>query len=130
MTQRISRSTAILLMIVTAYVTYYFHADITEGLVWTDQTVIQPHGQLLSNFILGLGIGFVCVMTGWGFWILYEEWLRKNGLKVFFWMLFWADLLCGVWVLMVSQMFWVSLFNWLGAYIVFMVLADMETPKR
>lgn len=130
MTQRISRSTAIFLMIVTAYITYYFHADITEGLVWTDQTIIQPHGQLLSNLILGVAIGFVCFMSGWGFWILYEEWLRKNGLKLGCWMVFWADLLCGVWGLVRFQMFCISLLLWLCAYVVLMVLADMETQKR
>ena len=106
-------------MIVTAYVTYYFHADITKGLVWTDQTIIQPHGQLLSNLILGVAIGFVCFMGGW-----------KNGLKLGCWMVFWADLLFGVWVLVRFQMFCISLLFWFCAYVVLMVLADMETRKR
>jgi len=130
MTKRISRPTAIFLMIVTAYVTYYFHADITEVLVWTDQTIIQPYATLWTNLILALGIGSVCFMAGWGFWIVYEEWLRKNAEKLGFWMLFWAQLLCGVWVLVAFQWFWISLFDWFCAYVVLMTLADMETEKR
>jgi len=117
-------------MIVTAYVTYYFHADITEGLLYIDQTIIQPHATLLQNLILAVCIGFVCFMAGWGFWILYEEWLRKNGLKLTFWLFFWADLLCGVWLLVAFGMFWISLVDWVCAYIVLMILAGMETEKR
>lgn len=130
MTQRISRSTAILLIIVTAYVTYYFHADITEVLVWTDQTIIKSHEQLLTNLILAVSIGFVCFMGGWGFWILYEEWLRKNMWKLGFWMLFWADLLFGVWLLVVFGLVWISLIDWVCAYVVLIILADLEAQKR
>ena len=71
------RSTTFFLLITTAYLTYYFHSEITAVLTYVDLNIIKPHEVVWKSLLLGIGIAFFAVWIGvllkWFWWEPRQE---------------------------------------------------------
>lgn len=118
--RKISRGTTAFLMLLTAWVVYYYHTDIGTALTWTDYNIIQPYGRLLIDLVVTAGVTMVIGFASWGFWITFG---KETSIKTALWLLVWTNLIFGCVVLVMGGWFLTPL-NWGLAYVVLMMLAQ------
>lgn len=119
--RRYSTSQVLMAIVFAVVFTYYFHADIAFYWTWFDTAILQPYGPMII-------LGFTGFIGLWALWMAKGDWLKKHGLDITGWALFWSAVSLGWGFLLFyppSGVFWAFYF-WFWAYVNILVMTTVR----